>query len=236
MSGFTDAAEWLFHQPTLFKAKVGSVTLMGGVTAGDHPSPDHTANNDFDFDAASWLYQALSIEQIPTIVLTRNAAYAAAVPRSFYDRLAETGHPAATRMATVQNRSMEQFWQQCNLPKNHPDRTLPWGPPQNPRDADWFRRTFCGGDGEGLRADDPIWPHVKRFAQYDALTVIAAVPDLRRRFFEPAPIGSNGRYQIIGVTAENHGVKDPEGIVEFLTSAVLDALTHDPVAEVTLGR
>lgn len=228
MSGFTDAAGWLYDHPDLFRQKVASVTMMSGVSSPEaRLRPDRTANNDFDFPAAAWLYACLHKDGIPTTVLTRDAAYAAAVPRSFYDDLAASGHPVAQRLVAVQHRTMTQFWKQCNLPKDDPERQLPWGPLDNPRTASWFLRTFCDGQGEDVGSEGDIWPYVQRFCQYDALTVLAACPATLERFFSPTVSVDDGHARrIIGISAEEHGVKDPADLVAFLAEAVLSSLTH----------
>lgn len=150
MSGMTDAAELLASRRDDFTRIVASVTMMSGAEVRrGHLIPTHTANNDFDFDAAAWLYAALQQARVPMTVLTRDAAYAAAMPRSFYDMLPD--HAVSGRLAAVQHRAMDQFWQQCNLPKDHPARTLPWGPEGNPRTGTAVRDASRGAEREDRR-------------------------------------------------------------------------------------
>jgi hypothetical protein len=216
MSGLTDAAALLRAHREAFRRNVNTVTLMSGVEARRNGQqrlvPDHTANNDFDYGSAKWLYEQMQQLRIPLTIVTRNAAKAAAFPASFYEDLADTGHPVGIRLATIQAQAIQSLWEQC-----HVARERPWGPANNPRTPQWFRNTFCNGGGQELTSDDSIWPAVTHLAQYDSLAVIASVPSLRDRFFQPTKIRERGTvHRIIGATAEDHGVRNAADLREFI--------------------
>jgi hypothetical protein len=227
MSGFTDAAE-AFERDPLLATKVERVTMMGGVlTRAGVPDlrdgflvPDETSNNTFDRDAAARLWRLLQELEVPTTVLTRTAARAALLPASFYADLAATGHPVGIRLHAAARRSGRELAIQAALPQGDPRRTLPWGPPEDPRDHAWFVRTFCGGrDFTGDRAATST-------LQYDSLALLASVPDLLERFFDPTPVEVNGTtHLVIGIPGGSSGVLDPAALAVHLRTRALTALT-----------
>lgn len=228
MSGFTDALGMFEDDPALFVRKVGSVTLMSGVESVDGQAflvPDHTANNDFDYPSAVKLFRELQSHRVPMTIVTRDAAYAAKVPKTFYDDLAATGHPVGVRLKRAQQASIQALWVQANLPEGHPDRSLPWGPAGAPRDAGWFRAAFCDGRGDGLAGADEIWPHVVGFAQYDGLAVFAAVPELRDQLFAPRRVLVDGvEHLLIGAGHGETNVRDRSALVSMFVGVALSAV------------
>ena len=182
---------------------------------------------------------------MPMIVVSRWAAYAVQMPRSTYDELALTGSSIGFRLRSAQRDTIEQLWQRACAPAGSDARK---GLPGR-CDRTWFLATFCGGsDGvdpqtEHVRGGgDSVWDLVVSFNQYDTIALLAAVPELRQKFFEPlacqvAALTISGNvadattsaavtHQVIGTTKESTGVRD-EGkpaLLKLLKQGYVDGL------------
>jgi hypothetical protein len=232
ISGMTDVAALLRDHADLVRAKVRVVAIMGGVKVnGDavvlneqgFMEPDTAANNAFDMESAKFVYQRLQEIGVPLVILTREAAYACKVPRKFYDDLADTGHPVGIKLRDSQKGSIESLWKRANMPAGDPERgTLPAR-----CDKEWFCNTFCKGQGKDRTGADSIWDLISSFNLYDPMTLIAAVPELRDRFYDPVTVRvGETDHLIIGVNKTLHGVKDPDALSSYMVQRCLDSLTH----------
>lgn len=231
ISGLTDVAELLRGHADLVRSKVCSTAIMGGVKvandqvvfdADGYMEPDTAANNAFDMESAKYVYRRLQEIGVPLVILTREAAYACKVPRKFYDDLADTGHPVGIKLRDSQKGSIESLWRRANMPADHAERgTLPAR-----CDKDWFCNTFCNGQGKDRTGDDSIWDLVQSFNLYDPMTLIAAVPELRSRFYDPVSVKiGETEHLIIGVSKTLHGVKDASSLAAYMVQRCLDSLT-----------
>lgn len=233
ISGMTDIAVILREHADLFKAKVESVAIMGGVEVEKETNkvvidqdgymiPDSAANNKFDMDSAIFTYRRIQELGIKMVILTRAAAYACKVPRSFYDELAATGHPVGIKLRNSQQGSIESLWQRACLPADDEGRAkLP-----NRCDKDWFCNTFCGGKGKDRTGADSIWDVIQSFNLYDPMTLIAAVPELRERFYDPTVVKvGETEHLVIGVCDAVSGVKDAEALAQYMLKRCLLSLT-----------
>jgi hypothetical protein len=203
-SSMKDAAIFVRDNPSLFAAKTREVVVMGGCkpipSLGDSNTstgygqdsywsklakkecePDSANNNTFDTAAAEFFYSQCQKMNITFTVVTRFAAYAAKMPRSVYDDLALTGSSIGWRLRNSQRSSIDQLWQRaCSQDKN-----VRAGLPSR-CDRKWFIDTFCGGDDdETRRCADTAWDLVTGFMQYDTLALLAAVPLIREKHFDP---------------------------------------------------
>ena len=233
ISGMTDIAAILRDHFDLVKAKVESVAIMGGVEVekgtnkvvidkDGYMVPDSAANNKFDMDSAIYTYRRLQELGIPLVILTRAAAYACKVPRSFYDELAATGHPVGIKLRDSQQGSIEALWQKVNLPVGHEGRAKM---PER-LNRDWFCDTFCAGKGKDRTGADSIWDLIQSFNLYDPMTLIAAVPELRERFYDPTVVKvGETEHLIIGVSDALPGVKDAEALADYMLKRCLLSLT-----------
>jgi hypothetical protein len=230
LSGMTDAASFFFRYPLLAKDKLREIVIMGGAESVDgRPAidehgfiipDDKAANHAFDIPSSRSVFRFAQEKGIPLVVLSRYAALAAPVPRQLYDHMADTKHEVGVRLHKMQKEAITGLWRRTHLPMTDPERELP-----ERCDPQWFRKQFLGGAGDGLGKNDEIWPLVQHFMLYDPLTMIAAIPELRERFFNPTAVQVNGTtHQIIGVDAVNHGVRDPKELVKFLSESLLEAL------------
>jgi len=230
ISGLTDAAQLLKDHADLVKQKTAVVAIMGGVEQKDnvvtldaegYMIPDSAANNKFDMEAAKFVYRRLQELGVPTTILTREAAYAAPVPRDLYDRMAATGHLVGVKLQKTQRHAIQDVWVRANMAGDDPRRNkLP-----ERCNREWFCNTFCGGNGKERTGDDDIWDLIVSFQLYDPMTLIAAVPELEERFFEPVVVNVNGvDHKIIGVSKTVHGVKDAAGLSAFMIDCFITSL------------
>ncbi len=229
-SGLTDAADLVKREPELVKQKVRNVTIMGGVQHDGLGNPlivdgflipDDAANNAFDRPAAEYLYHALQELGIPLTIVMRSACYHAQFPIHLYDRFAETGHPVGICLKKRQKSSIQQLWQAALAPADSPVRgKLPLS-----RNRAWFVQVFCNGTDPSIGYDDEIWPYVGTYNQYDPMAIIAAIPELRDRFFSSITVEVKGAtHHIIGLTPQLHGIVDKVGLVAFMSELEISAL------------
>ncbi len=170
ISGLTDIAAVLREHDDLVKLKVRSVAIMGGVKlilgtddvfVNDEGffEPDDAANNKFDMESAKFVYRRFQELAIPMIILTRFAAGACQVPRSFYEDLAATGHPVGVKLLKSQQASIESLWKRANMAADDPHREkLPAR-----CDKAWFCGQFLAGKGLERTGEDTIWDLVVSF-------------------------------------------------------------------------
>lgn len=230
LGGLTDPAELLQDHEELFLGKTRRVVVMGGVETVDgevrldqhgHMLPDSAANNMFDKASADFLYRRLQELGVPMTVLTREAAYAVQVPRDHYDHMAETAHPVGVKIRNTQRRLIEALWRRAHYPIDDPRRE------KLPARCDplWFCDTFCGGQGTDRTGNDPIWDLITGFNMYDPMACVAAIPSLRARFFDPVRVPVNGvEHEIIGVSSQQTGIADENGLRAFVTRNTLTGL------------
>lgn len=237
-SGFTDAVWLWLDRPDLFLQKIQRVVIMGGVEAqGNEPhlSPEGhllpslgrggAANNCFDPGATRHLFDTLQRHGVPMKVTTRHSAYRAKLPFQVFRDLANTGHPTGVILNERQAASINALWRKINAPVGSNERgTLP-----GDRDVAWFATTFCDGKEPPITADEDVTPYIRWITLYDPLNLIAAIPGLSQRFYAPQTVevpsyrGAT-MHHIIGVSNQNHGVADPEGLREFVQDELTLAL------------
>lgn len=234
ISGLTDIASVLRNHSDLVKQKVHSVAIMGGINVvkgtddvlldeQGFMTPDDAANNKFDMESAKYTYRRFQELGIPLVILTRFASGACQVPRSFYDDLAATGHPVGIKLRNSQKLSIQALWYRANLPADDEKREkLPAR-----CDKTWFCNTFCAGKGLDRTGDDEIWDLIVGFNLYDPMTLVAAIPDLRRKFFEPVTVTVQGvEHLVIGVSKDKHGVKEVQALREYMVQRCIESLTQ----------
>ncbi len=228
-SGLTDAAHLLRRQQALFLEKVAAVAIMGGVssdddglvTAGSLIQPDDAANLAYDPGSGAWLYRELQRHRVPLCILTRHAAYATRVPITMYAAMKASG-PIGTSLAMRQEPAIQALWQAACAP---PGAAVRGSLPPS-RDRRWFVATYCDGVDPAIGSDDDICPHAKYVNLFDPLNLIAAIPQLRDRFFAPTGVRVDGvTHRIIGLSHRDHGVRDPDGLRSFLVDCELAALS-----------
>lgn len=238
-SGLTDAAMLFMNHRELFLDTVKNVCIMGGVVSdgNNYPKlvpypdgnsymiPDDSANNSFDWAAGLYLYAALQEAQVPMTMLMRWCAYGAQFPFSLYDRFKETGNPIGANLHERQKPSICQLWAEANDPPGGEIRgKLPVS-----RTREWFVQVFCNkkdpGDISTAADSVEIWDHLAEYNQYDPLNYLAAIPELRDKYFDPIEVTVKGTtHRIIGLEEGKPCVKDKDGLLAFMTEVEIEAL------------
>lgn len=237
-SGFTDAVWLWMDAPDLFKQKVRQVVIMGGIEV-DGTAPrlngegflvpslgvSGAANNCFDPGATLHLYDLLQRHGIPAVITTRYAAYGCMMPFSVYDTLAGTNHTIGQRLDMHQRAAIDGLWKRVHAPVGSEERgSLPAD-----RDRAWFVSRFCGGIDPPVGGQGDIVPFMAAVALYDPMNLIAAVPELLGRFYDPLEVrvecrGTSTTYQVVGITQELHGVAHEHGLRRFMQKGMVGAL------------
>ena len=226
VSAMQDADQFLFTNKALAQASIEEVVIMGGVETDEQGHiktdedgcliPDLASNNRFGnhenkdkndhvSDGARRLYKNLQLYNIPTTIVTREAAYGVQVGYDYYQDLAATGHPVAERLAQMQKEMILAVLEDVLTLENHPRL--------NP---DWFANTFLKDPSQDLHTllskPDEVIDHVKGFNLYDPLT---AIYSFFPRLFEPTKLDGYPM-QVIGTSADDIGIKDRAAVSELL--------------------
>jgi len=214
--------------PDLVQKNVARFGIMGGVEVkegkvvlddeGMFQAEQSAANNKFHYPSAWALYRTIQMWGIPMTIFTRHAAKALAFPPGFYDECAATGHPVAVYLRDFQSAIINHLWwrtwQTGEAREELPDRCTP----------KWFAGFFCGDDGlsSSIGPNDDIWPFIKELAPYDVGAFLALDERISKDLFSPEIVYVRGAaHSIVGVTLENHGVKDPTIAKEYVQSVIL---------------
>ncbi|MDA8456627.1 nucleoside hydrolase [Acidovorax sp. GBBC 3334] len=199
IAGMTDASALLREHEALVREKVGRIVVMGGIdaardSAGFVQPDDRAYNNHTDLPAARDFYRLAQEYGIPLRIVTKEAAYQAAVPPQFYESLGQSGHRVGTYLEAIQRDSLQQLWQ--GIASGEIDKL----------DKRWFYDTFVARTAED-GADPPafddwkrdteaspaaVWEHVSRLNLYDPLTLLAAVDGPSRMLFQPEVVRQQG--------------------------------------------
>jgi len=231
-SGFTDAVWLWMDDPGLFLRKVCRVVIMGGIEMdGDLPKlsaegflvpnigKGGAANNNFDPGATLHIYDAMQRHGVPMIVTTRFAAYGCKMPYSIFEAMGATGSPIGARINEQQATRLRELWTKANADIGSFER----GDLPARCDRNWFVNTFCDGRDPG---EDDVLLYMAEVAWYDPMNLIASSDELRARFFQPYRIEVKGTtHLVIGLTAQDHGVADPDGLRGFMSHSVTGALS-----------
>ena len=205
-AGMADLAELLRVAPDLLKQKVARVVIMGGVEPkvdqhGFAVADKRAYNNSTHQPSADYTYARIQELGLPLFVMTKEASYAAAAPRSFYDGVAATGHPVGVYLKEQQKQSLKNLWE--GIQHGHMPPALT---------TEWFFDTFTDVEPQSTagkeaiqyarsHADefDGIWKQVTKFNLYDPLSLLVATPGVADLLFESEILaGSKSGVQIIG--------------------------------------
>jgi len=212
-AGMADLAALLRNAPELVKNKTAKVVIMGGVEPtvdelGFVDADRRAYNNTTHQPSADYVYARVQEFGIPLVVVAKEAAYAAAAPRGFYEGMAATGHPIGVYLRDQQKRSLQNLW--SGIQQGHMPPSLT---------TEWFFETFTdvdietpAGQAELARAEenagdfDALWPKVSKFNLYDPLALLAATPGVGGRLFRADAIpGARTDVKVVG----EKSVRDP---------------------------
>ena len=229
-AGMSDLAALLRDAPELVRKKTAKAVIMGGVEprvdARGFVSADARAyNNTTDQPAADYAYARLQELGVPLVVVTKEAAYAAAASRGFYEGMAATGNPIGVYLRDQQKASLEKLW--TGIRQGHLPRALT---------PAWFFETFTDvdvespagkaalGSAETNTGDfESVWQQVSKFNLYDPLALLAATPGVGERLFSANTLaGARGDVQVI----DEGSIKDPSAIRDLLSGMAIEALSR----------
>ena len=229
-SGMADFARLLRDDSELVKQKTSRVVVMGGV----EPKLDQRGlviadrrayNNVTHQPSADFVYARLQELDVPMVVVTKEAAYHAAMRRNFYDGIAATKHPIGVYLKEQQFLSLKHLWD--GIQKGHLNAQLT---------SEWFFNTFTDVDlksPEGKRvlgeatthADDfsLIWNRVSKFNLYDPIALLAATPGANELLFQTGVLADcRANVQIIGQNA----IKDSTLLKDLLSGLAIESLNR----------
>ena len=161
LASLSDMALLMQEHQDLFLDKVKEVVVMGGVMpmdSGDTLIPDTAYNNNCDLPAAKFVYQQCQELGVPTVTLSRWAAYGCPIRPKLMDELSKTKHVVAANIRRKSKDSLDQLWNKVILPMDDPKREkLP-----SRCDVKWFYKTFCGTDVIPPQFPASIWTQVEK--------------------------------------------------------------------------
>ena len=194
LANLKDVGQLIIKHPELFSSKVKNVVMMGGASYSalcGRLEPDETAyNNNCDLAAARLVYLECQQRNIPTITISRSAAYDCPFAISKLDNLQlKCNHLLAAEIHEANTKSILTLWKKVNMPAWMPGRgRLP------PRcDRDWFCRFFHVNidDEAGPNATDS-WLQSANIYLYDALATLNCVDAYQELYFDPKNLVING--------------------------------------------
>uniref|UniRef100_A0A7S2EP73 Uncharacterized protein n=1 Tax=Trieres chinensis TaxID=1514140 RepID=A0A7S2EP73_TRICV len=166
-------------------------------------------------NSARYFYRRCQELCIPTVTLTRWAAYGCPITNDVFDDCCKTAHMVATNTRRVSMCTINQLWTKVNLPESDPRREkLPAR-----CDRRWFCRTFLGMEDTNRSSSNSIWPMLTRLHMYDPLSMMVCVSAYRETYFHWESKVVNGvRHKYCGVSETNTGVIDATALRDKLGS------------------
>ena len=236
LASLSDTASLIRDHQELFTSKVKEVVVMGGVNpmdSGETLTPDTAYNNNCDMEAAVYIYGMCQELGVPTVTLSRWAAYGCPIRPKLMDELAKTKHMVAANIRRKSKDSIDQLWNKVILPADHPRREkLPAR-----CDIKWFCKTFCGTEEVPQELPKSIWTQIEKLNMYDPLAVLICVSSYRDLHFSCKTKTVNGVDHIVVGTSENDtGISDALSLYKEYSYLFVDALQtalHEP--EMPLG-
>ena len=219
IAALTDVATVMQDYEELFLQKVKELVVMGGLKPLDDASefvePDTAYNNNCDMKAASYVYRRCQELRIPTLTISRYAAYGCPIAVSVLDSLCETEHMVAHNIKGVSVNSINSLWKKVNYPEDDPRREkLPAR-----CDRTWFCRTFFGTDDTDKNAEESIWGLLENLNMYDPLALMACVPAYREANFLWDTKYVNGTpHRIAGVSQAQNGIVDASSMSDEMAA------------------
>ena len=223
IASLTDTASLIQKYEELFFDKVKEVVVMGGVEdfeSSEFLQPDTAYNNNCDMPAARFVYKRCQELGIPTITVSRWAAYGSSVSTNLLDELARTEHMVACNIRNVSEASLMKLWKKVNFPLDDPRREkLP-----ERCDREWFCRTFTSK--YAMSDDESIWSQVTKVNLYDPLALLACVPAFRELHFAwKTKVINNTPHIVTGISNEDRGIIDASALYDEFFSLLRLSLT-----------
>ncbi|KAL1526818.1 hypothetical protein AB1Y20_015510 [Prymnesium parvum] len=219
-SMLTDMAELLLDPrwEEMAPGVVSHVVAMGGATPssdGAMRADPEAANNAFDLPSARLVYDILRDDKrFWFIIVSRHAAAVCQLPRSAFDG---SSHPVALRLTKAAAPALQKLWERVHMTET--ERLLAHDSLPMSRNPEWFRHSFLEPSAPPLAKNQPVWPHVRGFSEYDGLTTVVAAtvihPELFTMFFQPYCC-PDSHTLIIGNSAKESGIVNGGKVSELL--------------------
>eukprot|EP00985_Skeletonema_marinoi_P012749 scaffold6223_cov145-Skeletonema_marinoi.AAC.5 len=223
IASLADVATVMREREELFTAKVKEVVVMGGVVSpeiGETLVPDSAYNNNCDISAARYVYRKCQEIGIPTVTLSRWAAYGCPMPPQLLDEMSATEHMVARNIRSVSKISVDQLWNKVRLHPSDPRREkIP-----NRCDVNWFCRTFMSKGELSKDWKASVWSLVQKLNMYDPLAMLLAVPAYRTAHFAFKEKVVNGvTHLCVGTTERDTGIKNRLALFDEYSTLFLSA-------------
>ena len=223
IASLTDVATIMKEREELFTSKVKEVVVMGGVVSpeiGETLVPDSAYNNNCDISSSRYVYRKCQEIGIPTITLSRWAAYGCPMPPQLFDEMSSTEHMVARNIRRVSKTSIDQLWNKVRLHPSDPRREkIP-----SRCDVNWFCRTFMS---EGKLSKDwkaSVWSLVQKLNMYDPLALLLAVPAYRTAHFACKEKVVDGvTHLCVGTSERDTGIKNRLALFNEYSTLFLSA-------------
>ncbi|KAL7491899.1 hypothetical protein ACHAWT_001184 [Skeletonema menzelii] len=223
IASLTDVATIMKEREELFTSKVKEVVVMGGVVSpeiGETLVPDSAYNNNCDISSSRYVYRKCQEIGIPTITLSRWAAYGCPMPPQLFDEMSSTEHMVARNIRRVSKTSIDQLWSKVRLHTSDPRREkIP-----SRCDVNWFCRTFMS---EGKLSKDwkaSVWSLVQKLNMYDPLALLLAVPAYRTAHFACKEKVVDGvTHLCVGTSERDTGIKNRLALFNEYSTLFLSA-------------
>ncbi|KAK1747849.1 soluble adenylyl cyclase [Skeletonema marinoi] len=223
IASLADVATVMREREELFTAKVKEVVVMGGVVSpeiGETLVPDSAYNNNCDISAARYVYRKCQEIGIPTVTLSRWAAYGCPMPPQLLDEMSATEHMVARNIRSVSKISVDQLWNKVRLHPSDPRREkIP-----NRCDVNWFCRTFMSKGELSKDWKASVWSLVQKLNMYDPLAMLLAVPAYRTAHFAFKEKVVNGvTHLCVGTSERDTGIKNRLALFDEYSTLFLSA-------------
>ena len=130
------------------------------------------------------------------------------VNTNFYNELA-TKNKVGAYLHNIQKSSITSLWEYANT-QSSTER----------QNRQWFCKTFCNQNDIPIERTDSPWEYIKGFSLYDPVTAIWMIyPE----YFQPSNLVINNvECSIVGISAENNGVKEADRIISKIKELVYE--------------
>lgn len=223
IAGFDSLKTIIDDAPETFEKQCSHVYIMGGLLekkTGHFFQPDASNNYTFHWESSTYVLAWIQTHSVNMTCVSRHAVYQAQFDYSLWNQL--PNNLAAISLKDRQANIVRHFFNAACLPANDVRRgSLP-----PDRDRKWFINTFCGG--VDLPDGEDIYTHsltMGKFNLYDPITLVASI---HPEWFEPVTefsINKNNVIQMIGQSAQQHGIRDANAIRDYITQLLKIGLT-----------
>ncbi|KAL7531282.1 hypothetical protein ACHAWF_003707 [Thalassiosira exigua] len=228
ISNLKDISELMVKQLDLFRSKVKEVVVMGGagyLKSREQIIPDDSAfNNSCDIQAARHVYAECQQNAIPTLTVSRYAAYECPLNVSFLDGLQNTSHLLAGEVRNANFKAMQQLWKKVNMPAWMPGR----GKLPARCNRKWFLDFFNVDIDDETYTSQYVWENSSLYL-YDSFAMISCADAYVDLYFIPRcyEVGKTVHRVIGFVTDEGvqvSGVRRGEHLVREIECLLRQAL------------